>query len=187
MKKVIAPLLAGLIGGLGGGALVFAGDGQHLGNGLMPPAAVAAGEDDQQRIIEAVHHAEPSVVALNVVVNGKQIVPTDPFNMFFGNGLGGEQLVPFHGKASGSGFVYSKSGLIVTNDHVVHGASSIQVVFNDGKKVDGKIYAEDHAADLALVKVDAANLPPPLELASSRNIRQGEWAVAIGEPLQLQD
>lgn len=151
------------------------------------PAAVAAEEDDQQHIVEAVHHAEPSVVALNVVVNGKQIVPSDPFGMLFGNGMGGEQLVPFHGRASGSGFVYSKDGLIVTNDHVVHGASSIQVVFNNGRKVNGKIYAEDRGADIALVKVDAANLPPPLELATSKDVQQGEWAIAIGEPLQLQD
>ncbi|HTX02142.1 MAG TPA: trypsin-like peptidase domain-containing protein [Candidatus Acidoferrales bacterium] len=185
-KKILAPLLAGLIGGVGGGALVLSHYDQRAGDVLMP-AAVAAGEDDQQQIIEAVHNAKASVVALNVVVNGKQIVPSDPFGALFGNGFGGEQLVPFHGRASGSGFVYSKDGLIVTNDHVVHGASSIQVVFSDGRKVKGKIYAEDHAADIALVKVNTDHLPPPLELASSNDIRQGEWAIAIGEPLQLKD
>lgn len=185
MKRLIAPLLAGLIGGVGGGALILAHDGGAT-TIMSPSIAFAAGEDDQQRIVEAVHHVEPSVVALDVVVNGKQIVPTDPFSMLFG-GIGGEQLVPFHGRASGSGFVYSKSGLIVTNDHVVRGASSIQVVFNNGKKIPGKIFAEDQAADIALVKVNDANLPPPLELGQSREVQQGEWAIAVGEPLQLQD
>lgn len=166
---------------MGGAALTLA-----YGSHATPQAAIAAGEDDQQRIVEAVHHVEPSIVALNVVVNGKRIVPTDPFSMFFGGG-GGQQLVPFHGRASGSGFVYSKSGLIVTNDHVVHGASKVQVVFSNGRKLNGKIFAEDQAADIALVKVNSADLPPPLELASSRDVQQGEWAIAVGEPLQLQD
>ena len=185
-KKYVAPLLAGLIGGAGGAGFMFA-VASHGPAGMTPSIAVAAGEDDQQRIVEAVHHVEPSVVALDVVVNGKQIVPTDPFGMFFGRSSS-EQLVPFHERASGSGFVYSKSGLIVTNDHVIHGASKIQVVFRNGDKVPAKIYAEDPAADIALVKVnDYAKLPPPLDLGTSRDVQQGEWAIAVGEPLQLQD
>jgi serine protease Do len=180
MKRFLAPLLAGLLGGAGGAA-IFAFT-PHMG----PSVAVAAGEDDQTRIIEAVKHVEPSVVALDVRVNGKQIVPANPFGFFFGQG-GGEQLVPFHAQASGSGFVISKSGLIVTNDHVVHGASKIQVVFNNGDKVPGTLYSEDQTADIALVKVHYGKLPPALELGVSRNLEQGEWAIAIGEPLQLQD
>jgi len=188
MKRYLAVLFAGLLGGAGGGAWMFSlMHGSHTATELTRPSvALAAGEDDQTRIVEAVHHVEPSVVALDVVVNGKQIVPTNPFGFFFG-GSSGEALVPFHARASGSGFVVSKSGLIVTNDHVVHGASSIKVVFSNGDKLPGKIYSEDQAADIALVKVNDAKLPPPLQLGSSRAVQQGEWAIAIGEPLELQD
>jgi len=182
-KKLIAPLLAGLLGGAGGSALLLSliAPGVHAGS-----VAMAAGEDDQQRIIEAVKHVEPSVVALDVQINGHQIVPSDPFSQFFG-GNSGEQLVPFHAAASGSGFVISKDGLIATNDHVVHGATSIKVVFSNGDKLPGTIYAEDETADLALVKVNDPHLPPPLEMGNSSNVQQGEWAIAIGEPLELKD
>jgi S1-C subfamily serine protease len=181
LKRLIAPLLAGLLGGAGGSAFLL-----HTTNVTVPSVAMAAGEDDQSRIVETVKHVEPSVVALDVVVNGKQIVPSDPLSQFFG-GRSGEQLVPFHAKASGSGFVISKDGLIATADHVVHGATKVQVVFNDGRKVPGKVYAEDEGQDIALVKVNDAHLPPPLEMGSMRDVQQGEWAIAIGEPLELKD
>lgn len=186
IKKYIAPLLAGLLGGAGGSALLLSLVAPHQSTSIGPAIAMAAGEDDQTRIIEAIKRVKPSVVALDVVVNGHRLVPQDPFSQFFG-GNGGDQLVPFHAQASGSGFVVSKDGLIATNDHVVHGATSIEVVFADGSKVKGKIFSEDESSDLALVKVDARNLPPPVEFGSSRDVQQGEWAIAIGEPLELKD
>jgi serine protease Do len=82
--------------------------------------------------------------------------------------------------------VYANNGLIVTNDHVVHGASKVQVVFSNGDRIPGRVYSEDAAADLALVKVDNyAKLPPALEFASSHAVEQGEFAIAIGEPFEL--
>lgn len=187
VKRYIAPLVAGLLGGAGGSALLLSlMVPAHQTATLGPSIAMAAGEDDQTRIIEAIKRVKPSVVALDVVVNGHQIVPQDPLSQFFG-GNGGNRLVPFHEQASGSGFVISKDGLIATNDHVVHGATSIQVVFANGDKVKGHIYSEDENADLALVKVDTHDLPPPVEFGSSREVQQGEWAIAIGEPLQLKE
>lgn len=160
------------------------------GPGNTPPpvaAAVLGGYSDQDRIVSAVRRVEPSVVALNVTVNGSQVVPTDPFSQFFGgSGGGGSILRRFHARASGSGFMYSKDGLIVTNAHVVDHASTIQVVFQNGDRVTGHLYASDAAIDLALVKVDGyAKLPPPLELGDSDKLAQGQWAIAIGEPLEL--
>jgi serine protease Do len=158
--------------------------------------AYAGGEDDQQRIVAAVKRVEPSVVALEVEINGTRVMPADPFRNFFGPGVGrgfgfgngsaGGRLTPFHEQASGSGFVYSSSGLIVTNDHVVHGASKIQVVFANGDHRPGRIFSENAAADLALVKVDNyAKLPSPVSFAASRDVQKGEWAIAIGEPYAL--
>src|SRR5690349_20066360 len=98
LTRYLAPLLAGLIGGAGGSALMLATV-PHDGTNFTIPAAAAAGEDDQQRIIAAVRKDAPSVVALNVVANGKQIIPSNPFGMFFGM-PSGQQLVPFRELAS---------------------------------------------------------------------------------------
>jgi S1-C subfamily serine protease len=155
----------------------------------QPNAAATAGTDgtsDQARIIRAVVNVKPSVVALDVVINGTQVVPPDPFSQLFG-GQSAPTLQHFRAQASGSGFVYDRSGLIVTNSHVVHQSSRIQVVFSNGDRIPGTLFAEDVGADLALVKVsNYAKLPPPVTLGSSSDVRQGEWAIAIGEPFELQ-
>lgn len=163
------------------------------GPGNTPPAvnaaplSAASGTTDQDLIVNAVKRVQPSVVALEVVVNGTQLVPADPLSQLFGGG-GPVIRQRIREKASGSGFVYSKDGLILTNAHVVpRGTSSITVVFNNGDKVKGRLYASNPAADLALVKVDAyAKLPPPVDFADSSKIAAGQWAIAIGEPLELQ-
>jgi S1-C subfamily serine protease len=151
------------------------------------PLLITAGTTDQDRIINAVKRVEPSVVALQVTVNGNQLVPTDPISQMFGNG-GPVQRQRVVERASGSGFVYSRDGLIVTNAHVVpRGTSKITVVFANGDRVPGHLFSSNPAADLALVKVDSyAKLPPPVEFADSSRVQAGQWAIAIGEPLALQ-
>jgi S1-C subfamily serine protease len=151
------------------------------------PLLITAGTTDQDRIINAVKRVEPSVVALQVVVNGTQVVPIDPLSQMFGGG-GPVQRQQVIERASGSGFIYSRDGLIVTNAHVVpRGTSKITVVFANGDRVPGHLFSSNPAADLALVKVDAyAKLPPPVEFADSSKVQAGQWAIAIGEPLALQ-
>jgi S1-C subfamily serine protease len=186
INVIAKPLVISALSAAVGASAMLAFVGQRNA-GIGPTIAVATGEDDQQRIIAAVKHVEPSVVALDVDINGTRVVPTDPFAGMFGStDGGGGQLMPFHERASGSGFVFSRSGLILTNDHVVHGASKIEVVFANGDRVKGHIYSENAAGDLALVKVDDyAKLPPPVDFGSSRDVQQGEWAIAIGEPYAL--
>lgn len=191
-RLFITPLLVGTLGALLGASSVLYANG-GLNRSLAPAVAVASDEDDQQRIVEAVKHVGPSVVALDVTINGTRVMPADPFQGFFGQGFGsgfgvggGGQLAPFHEQASGSGFVFSRDGLILTNDHVVHGASKIEVVFANGDRQTAHVYSENTAADLALVKVNGyAKLPPPVQFGSSREVEQGEWAIAIGEPFAL--
>ncbi|MBD5633684.1 MAG: trypsin-like peptidase domain-containing protein, partial [Candidatus Eremiobacteraeota bacterium] len=102
----------------------------------------------------------------------------------------------FKARASGSGFVYSRSSnsaLIVTNAHVVQppngsAVSDIQVVFQNGQRASGKVYAENIGADLALVKVEGLHdVPPPVEIADSGKVQAGQWAIAIGEPFELKE
>ena len=162
------------------------------GPGNTPPSLSAAplpagGTSDQDRIVNAVKRVTPSVVALQVIVNGTRFVPADPFAQIFG---GGGAVVPqrVQERASGSGFVYNKDGLIITNAHVVpKGTSSITVVFANNDRVKAHVYASNPAVDLALVKVDNySKLPPPVEFADTSKLQAGQWAIAIGEPLALQ-
>jgi serine protease Do len=193
VKLIAGAIACGVIGAAVNSAYVA--DTAHArgtSKGAASSVAYAAGEDDQQRIVDAVRHTEPSVVALEVSQNGNMVVPNDPFAQFFGNGFGGmpggDRLVPYNQRSSGSGFVYSPSGLIVTNDHVVHGASAITVIFANGDHVPGHIYSENRGADVALVKVDNyKKLPPALQFANSRDVQQGQWAIAVGEPFELKE
>ena len=171
-QTVLPIVLAATIGGVAGS--------------LATHRVQAADTDDQQKIIDAVKHDSPSVVALQVTANGTRIAPTNPLAMLFGQ-PGGQKLENFHEQASGSGFVYDKAGLILTDDHVVHGAQKITVVFDNGDKIPGHVFGEDPGSDVALVKVDNyAKLPPPLNLADSGQVQKGQWTIAIGEPLELQ-
>jgi S1-C subfamily serine protease len=92
--------------------------------------------------------------------------------------------------ATGSGFVYSKDGHIVTNDHVVEGASSFQVVIgSDPKPIPARLMGKDPSSDLAVLKVDpgqVSNGLKPLELGDSRTLEPGDQAIAIGSPFGLE-
>jgi S1-C subfamily serine protease len=197
-RSVFGTAVVGLIGAIIGSFSMMLFASTHFagiaGPGNTPPSVnaaplpAAAGTTDQDRIINAVRRVEPSVVALEVTVNGTQVVPLDPFAQMFGQ-QGPTRERQVQERASGSGFVYAKDGLILTNAHVVpKGTSSITVVFRNGDKIKGHLYASNPSADLALVKVDNyAKLPPPVDFANSTRVAAGQWAIAIGEPLELQD
>ncbi len=94
---------------------------------------------------------------------------------------------PQSGGGQGSGFVYRSDGWIVTNSHVVSGADTVTVVLNDGRQLEGKVYeANDNQIDLAVVKVDAKNLPA-LPLADSSKVVTGQFSIAVGAPFGLQN
>ena len=97
----------------------------------------------------------------------------------------GEFMRPRSG--DGSGFVYTSDGWIVTNDHVVAGADTVQVILADGRQVEGVVHrAYDPQLDIALVKVNVEGLPT-LELADSNGVRPGQFAIAIGVPFGLEN
>ena len=88
------------------------------------------------------------------------------------------------GRGEGSGVIIDEDGVIVTNFHVVSGAVDVEVVLNDGRKLEGRVIGGDPEHDLAVVKVDAENLDA-IELGSSKNLRLGDDVIAIGYPLGL--
>ena len=113
----------------------------------------------------------------------------DPFLEFFGipqdYGRGDGRPQYREQRAGGSGVIISEDGYVVTNNHVVDGASKLKVKLNDGRSFDAKLIGKDSATDLALLKVEAKGLPT-LAFGSSDALRLGEWVLAIGSPFDLQ-
>jgi Do/DeqQ family serine protease len=110
------------------------------------------------------------------------------FDFFFGPGFGNGQSPrgqhKFERRGSGSGLIFRSDGYILTNNHVVGQADDIQVTLNDKRVFKGTVVGRDSFTDLALVKIDAKDLPAA-QLGTSKNIRPGDWAIAIGSPLGL--
>jgi len=114
----------------------------------------------------------------------------DPFLEFFGfpqsrGRQGGGEPRYQERRAGGSGVILSADGYIVTNNHVVEGATKLRVKLNDGRTFDAELVGRDSATDVALLKIDATELPT-LPFGSSDALRLGEWVLAIGSPYNLQ-
>jgi len=148
----------------------------------------------------AAERALPSVVHIKYVQNSKVQtveVQSDPFEDFFndpfggffgrGQGQGGtrkRQVQTPKRTATGSGVIISSDGYIVTNNHVVDGADELTVTLSDSKEYSARIIGNDKTTDLALIKIDGKNLPA-ITIANSDNVKVGEWVLAIGNPLGL--
>lgn len=140
-------------------------------------------------IAQAVQKVGPSVVRIDSsrTVSQGLGTPLDPLRRFFGNGGNGNE-VPNEERAlekgTGSGFIFSNDGVIITNAHVVDGTDKVTVTLKDGQIYLGKVIGTDPLTDIAIVKIDANNLPT-VKLGKSHNLIPGEWAIAIGNPLGL--
>lgn len=109
----------------------------------------------------------------------------DPFfRRFFGDSLP-QQLPPQQQRGLGSGFIIDRSGLVLTNAHVVDKADKVTVRLKDGRTLEGKVQGVDEVTDLALIKVNAGKDLPVAPLGSSANVQVGDWAIAVGNPLGL--
>ncbi len=158
------------------------------------PASVVAGQPVD--LTYAAEKALPSVVHIKYVQNSKtktvevQDDPWggffDPFG-FFGNPGGGsrqQRVQTPKREATGSGVIISQDGYIVTNNHVVEGADELTVTLNDNREFSAKIIGTDKQTDLALIKVNAKDLPA-ITIANSDDLKVGEWVLAVGNPYNL--
>ena len=148
-----------------------------------------------QNTLESIYtNVNPSVVNIHVVMGGSstsndqggQTTPNFPFNFPGQGGNGGQNQGPQVGEALGSGFVWDTQGHIVTNNHVVDGATKVDVTFSDQTVLPATVVGTDPDSDLAVIKVDApANLLHPVQIADSSQVKVGQMAVAIGNPFGL--
>ncbi|MFM7886438.1 MAG: HhoA/HhoB/HtrA family serine endopeptidase, partial [Pseudanabaena sp.] len=107
----------------------------------------------------------------------------DPFFNQFSDELPSQQRKEVV-QGTGSGFIFNANGEILTNAHVVSGADKVTVTLKDGRSFNGKVLGADKVTDVAVVKIDAPNLPV-VSLGNSDRLQAGEWAIAIGNPLGL--
>jgi Do/DeqQ family serine protease len=149
-------------------------------------AAIAA-TTDTNFIAAAVERVGPAVVRINSSRTVKTRTPAifnDPFfRQFFGSDLpeGPSSRVE---RGTGSGFIINADGVILTNSHVVDGAETVTVTLKDGRELKGRVLGQDPITDVAVIKVQANSLPT-VSLGNSDQLKPGEWAIAIGNPLGL--
>ncbi|HAC64609.1 MAG TPA: serine protease [Cyanothece sp. UBA12306] len=138
-------------------------------------------------VTDVVTKVGPAVVRIDASRTVKTEVPPifdDPFfRRFFGSQIPevpDEQIQ----RGTGSGFILSNDGKILTNAHVVDGASEVTVTLKDGRNFTGKVLGTDSLTDVAVIKIEANNLPT-VKQGNSDDLKVGEWAIAIGNPLGL--
>jgi Do/DeqQ family serine protease len=189
MKSFLSLTLAGLTGGLiCFGALHLT---HQTGFDFQDVHTVSTGMtvNTGPDFADAAELAQKSVVLIEAAESAKaakqRYRTQDPFQDFFerfgmdGFGFGG----PMIRKGAGSGVIISKDGYILTNNHVVDFADEVSVQMVDGKEYKATIIGRDPSSDLAVIKVDANNLPT-LENADSDKARVGEWVLAVGNPFE---
>jgi serine protease Do len=147
--------------------------------------------EDNNFVVEVVEKVEPAVVQINTSRTIRNQVPqlpdtfNDPFfRRFFGDTVPiqpQERVV----RGLGSGFVIDPNGRILTNAHVVNDADTVTVSFSNGRTFEGKVLGKDSVSDVAVVQIPGNSLPT-VEIANSDTLKPGQWAVAIGNPLGLQ-
>lgn len=145
----------------------------------------------------AAEKAVNSVVYIKVTTNGKTqtVQYFDPFEDFFGDFFGRgqgngsnrnqqRQIETPKRTGAGSGVILTTDGYIVTNNHVVQEADELLVKLNDNREFKGRIIGTDKTTDLALIKIEAENLPA-ITVGNSEDLKLGEWVLAIGNPFSL--
>src|SRR2546423_2233519 len=145
------------------------------------PIPASVGASRRTPIVTVAHDVGPAVVNIQTesTIRRREVDPFfDPFGVFGGRDRS------YTSQSLGSGFVWSSEGIIVTNNHVVEGASRITVNFSDGTQVPAKLIGVDPDSDVAVLRVDAKNLlAAPIGISSDLMI--GETVIAVGNPFGL--
>ncbi|MBW2450955.1 MAG: DegQ family serine endoprotease [Deltaproteobacteria bacterium] len=145
--------------------------------------------------VELADQLKPAVVNIRTAKTVQRQSPSFPgprspgqdmFEEFFERFFRDMPQEPRKQRSLGSGFIISKDGYILTNDHVVNGADEIMVKLSDGREFSGEVRGLDPKLDLALVKIEAGESLPAVTLGDSDKLQVGEWLMAIGNPFGLE-
>ncbi|SNB47763.1 DegQ family serine endoprotease [Geobacter sp. DSM 9736] len=140
----------------------------------------------QQGFTNVAKSVTPAVVNISTVSKKKLVQPFFEFSPFFDDFFGGQMRPQYRrDKSLGSGFIINKDGYIITNDHVVRDAESIQVSLSNDKTYIGKVVGSDQKTDIAVIKINAKEPLPTAVLGDSDKLQVGQWAIAIGNPFGL--
>ncbi|MEW6274355.1 MAG: trypsin-like peptidase domain-containing protein [Bacillota bacterium] len=189
----IAAFIAGIM--FAGGCLLVndlapkAGKAPGSGSGLTARAADGLPGVGPDTVANIVNQAGPAVVKIDTVaMRGGGVDPffNDPFfRQFFGSPFG-FRVPPREEHGLGSGFIISEDGYVLTNEHVINGATRITVTIQGfAEPLPAQVVGADYDLDLAVLKVDAGRALPVLKLGDSDKIKVGNWVIAIGNPFGL--
>lgn len=154
---------------------------------LPPPGSAAVADTTSPAGLshsfrEIAKSIKPAVVYISIV---ERVGENSRFPGFFGPDIPQEPGQPRRRPGAGSGFIVTDDGFILTNNHVVGSADSIDVTLGDGRQFKGRLIGTDPETDLAVVKIEAGGLPIAV-LGNSDEVQQGDWVLALGSPYGLQ-
>ncbi|BAY88872.1 MULTISPECIES: HhoA/HhoB/HtrA family serine endopeptidase [unclassified Tolypothrix] len=152
----------------------------------IAPPAIFSSSNDPNFVVGVVQKVGSAVVRIDSSRTVTSQTPDEFDDPFFRRFFGEIPSQPRQRieRGSGSGFIINSSGQILTNSHVVDGADSVSVILKDGRTFNGKVLGEDPVTDVAVIKIEANNLPT-LALGNSDALQPGEAVIAIGNPLGL--
>jgi len=191
MKKTVNLLAVSILGGVItlGSYLLFIQDKTHqkiIVKTEEKPSIIHASNNGSsfipENVLDFTKAAKESVDAVVHVKNTSVKTVRDPYaEIYYGRGYGSKKYAQV---GTGSGVIISSDGYIVTNNHVIKGATELQITLNNKRVYKAKLIGKDAKNDIALVKIDATDLPF-MTFANSDNIKVGEWVLAVGNPYNL--
>ncbi|MFH0788496.1 MAG: DegQ family serine endoprotease [Pseudomonadota bacterium] len=191
----IALIMVGVLMGAGLGVSLAV---RHSNAAASPQAAVSQTMMVPATFSDLAEKVRPGVVNLQVVKKVKNIGlrspnfpgfpfgEKNPFGDFFGPFSQGNPPKGFEQRGIGSGFIISRNGYILTNNHVVEEADQIKVKLSNGQEYKGKVVGRDPKTDLALLKIEGVSDLHALNLGNSEDLKVGSWVVAVGSPFGLE-
>jgi Do/DeqQ family serine protease len=189
-------LAIGAIAGVGGGYYLLSQQSEQTKetpqvvptafSKALPIPSGSASQENLNFIAKAAQKVGPAVVRIDAARQVSQQVPDSFEQPFFRRFFGQDLPIPreYVERGTGSGFILSADGRLLTNAHVVEGADRVKVTLKDGQAYDGRVVGIDKVTDVAVVKINASNLPT-VKLGNAETLQPGEWAIAIGNPLGL--
>ncbi len=184
-RKPIIFFLVGILFIAGSMQLAFAGSNEDT---ALLTSSSKAFTSVVKKVTPAVVHirVEKTLKNSNAMGNGQDQLYNNPFfQQFFGPQFRFQQPRSYKQRALGSGFIISKDGYILTNNHVVDGADKITVILSDKQELKAKLIGTDPRTDIALIKVNDGKDLPTVALGNSDSLEVGEWVIAIGNPFGL--